>query len=201
MWQQIFLGFAGICSGVIIAGGAVGLMIGLSILPRYAGITHTADSILLYEDMTLLGFVLGNLFWIFEISLPLGVPFLILYGVFSGIFLGTWILALAEVADVFPVFSRRIRLTEGFPAIIIAIAAGKCTGTLLFYFLGCPSVRKRCKRTSICDVWNPESVADIVRRTRSRYRVYPERKSQNGKNSGAYEKTGSSCKLRKICRS
>lgn len=47
MWQQIFLGFAGICSGVIIAGGAVGLMIGLSILPRYAGITHTADSILL----------------------------------------------------------------------------------------------------------------------------------------------------------
>ena len=114
MWQQIFLGFAGICSGVIIAGGAVGLMIGLSILPRYAGITHTADSILLYEDMTLLGFVLGNLFWIFEISLPLGVPFLILYGVFS----------------------RRIRLTEGFPAIIIAIAAGKCTGTLLFYFLG-----------------------------------------------------------------
>ena len=63
MWQQIFLGFAGICSGVIIAGGAVGLMIGLSILPRYAGITHTADSILLYEDMTLLGFVLGNLFW------------------------------------------------------------------------------------------------------------------------------------------
>ena len=111
MWQQIFLGFAGICSGVIIAGGAVGLMIGLSILPRYAGITHTADSILLYEDM-------------------------ILYGVFSGIFLGSWILALAEVADVFPVFSRRIRLTEGFPAIIIAIAAGKCTGTLLFYFLG-----------------------------------------------------------------
>ena len=56
-------------------------------------------------------------------------------------------------------------------------------------------------RTSICDVWNPESVADIVRRTWSRYRVYPERKPQNGKNSGAYEKTGSSCKFRKICRS
>ena len=70
MWQQIFLGFAGICSGVIIAGGAVGLMIGLSILPRYAGITHTADSILLYEDMTLLGFVLGNLFWICMVSFP-----------------------------------------------------------------------------------------------------------------------------------
>lgn len=37
MWQQIFLGFLGLCSGIIIAGGAVGLMIGLSIVPRYAG--------------------------------------------------------------------------------------------------------------------------------------------------------------------
>ena len=35
MWQQIFLGFVGICSGVIIAGGAVGLMIGLSIVHTY----------------------------------------------------------------------------------------------------------------------------------------------------------------------
>ena len=41
MWQQIFMGFVGLCSGVVIAGGVVGLMIGLSIVPRYAGITHT----------------------------------------------------------------------------------------------------------------------------------------------------------------
>lgn len=108
MWQQIFLGFLGLCSGIIIAGGAVGLMIGLSIVPRYAGITRTADSVLLYEDMTLLGFVFGNVFCLFHFSLPLGIPFLIVYGVFSGIFLGSWILALAEVASVFPVFFRRI---------------------------------------------------------------------------------------------
>ena len=86
--------------------------------------------------MTTLGFILGNLFWIYHISLPLGTVFLIFYGVFSGIFLGSWILALAEIADVFPVFSRRIHLTEGFPFIIAAIAGGKCIGTLLFYFFG-----------------------------------------------------------------
>ena len=60
MWQQIFLGFLGLCSGIIIAGGAVGLMIGLSIVPRYAGITRTADSVLLYEDMTLHVFMDDN---------------------------------------------------------------------------------------------------------------------------------------------
>ena len=79
MWQQIFLIFVGLSSGIIIAGGVVGLMIGLSIVPRYAGITHTADHMLLYEDMTFLGIVLGNLFCLFQPSLPLGNIFLILY--------------------------------------------------------------------------------------------------------------------------
>ena len=46
MWQQIFLGLLGLCSGTIIASGVAGLLIGLSIIPRYAGITHTADHIL-----------------------------------------------------------------------------------------------------------------------------------------------------------
>lgn len=60
MFQQIFLGFLGLCSGVIIAGGLTGLLIGLSIVPRYAGITHTARYMLLYEDITLAGTVLGK---------------------------------------------------------------------------------------------------------------------------------------------
>lgn len=135
MWQQLFLAFLGLCSGIIIAGGTVGLMIGLSIIPRYAGITRTADQICLYEDMTFLGVTFGNLFYTFQLSLPLGTPFLILYGFFSGIFLGAWILALAEIADIFPIFCRRIKLTEGLPAVIIAIAAGKSLGCFLFYFL------------------------------------------------------------------
>lgn len=136
MWQQIFLGIVGLSSGIVIASGVAGLLIGLSIVPRYAGITHTADHILLYEDMSLLGIVLGNLFYLFQIPLPMGTPFLVVFGIFSGVFLGGWILALAEVADMFPVFARRIRLTQGLPVIIIFIAAGKLTGALLYYYFG-----------------------------------------------------------------
>ena len=57
MLQQIILSIVGFCSGIIIAGGVVGLLIGLSIVPRYAGITHTGKHILLYEDIT--DFVIG----------------------------------------------------------------------------------------------------------------------------------------------
>lgn len=136
MLQQIFLGFIGLCSGFIIAGGLVGLLIGLSIVPRYAGITHTAEHIMLYEDIALLGTVSGNLFYLFDWNLRPGIPFLILYGLFSGIFLGGWIMALAEMADIFPVFARRIRFQKGLSFTILCIAAGKTVGSLIYYYNG-----------------------------------------------------------------
>lgn len=136
MIQQIFLGFLGLCSGVIIAGGLTGLLIGLSIVPRYAGITHTAGHIMLYEDITVLGTVFGNLFYLFEWKIPLGAPFLILYGLFSGIFLGGWIMALAEMADVFPIFSRRIRFRKGLSFTVVCVALGKTIGFLIYYYQG-----------------------------------------------------------------
>ena len=136
MWQQIFLGILGLCAGIVIAGGVAGLLIGLSIVPRHAGITHTADCVLLYEDMSLLGIVLGNVFCLFRLPLPLGEGFLAVLGVFSGIFLGGWILALAEMADMFPILARRLRLTEGLPAVILFVAAGKLLGSLCYYFFG-----------------------------------------------------------------
>lgn len=136
MWQQLFLGFIGFSSGVIVAGGVVGLLIGLSVVPRYAGITHTARHIMLYEDLSLAGTLLGNCFYLFQWEPRLGTPFLILCGLFSGIFLGGWIMALAEVANVFPIFTRRIRLTLGLPLIICCVAAGKALGSLLYYYKG-----------------------------------------------------------------
>lgn len=136
MLQQIFLAFIGFCSGVIIAGGIVGLLIGLSIVPRYAGITRTGKHIMLYEDFTLLGTLFGTLMLLFHIPIHLGRPFLLLYGLFSGIFLGGWIMALAEMADVFPIFTRRIKFTEGLPKVIFFVALGKISGSLLYYFQG-----------------------------------------------------------------
>ena len=134
MFQQIFLAVIGFCAGVIIAGGVVGLLIGLSIVPRYAGVTHTGKHILLYEDITLLGIVFGNLFFLYGWPIPGGKVFLGLCGLFSGIFLGGWIMALAEMADVFPIFSRRIKLTNGIRLVVIAVALGKTLGSLYYFY-------------------------------------------------------------------
>ena len=136
MFQQAFLCFTGFCAGIIVAGGVSGLLIGLSIVPRYAGITHTADCIFLYEDSSLLGTVAGTIVTLFPVRIPLGPFFLAVFGVFFGIFLGGWILALAEIAKVFPVFARRLKFTQGLSLVIVSIAAGKTLGSLFYYAKG-----------------------------------------------------------------
>lgn len=136
MAEQIFLGVLGLCAGFTVASGMVGLILGLSIVPRYAGITRTADKILLYEDFTMLGATLGNMAMVFQWHLPGGQILLAIFGIFAGVFMGSWILALAEMAKVFPILARRVKLTKGLPWIIVSVAAGKVIGALYFFYKG-----------------------------------------------------------------
>ena len=136
MMEQIFLGFVGLCAGGVVSCGLIGLIIGLSVIPRYAGITHTADKIFWYENSTIAGAIAGNLVFLFQWELPVGNVGLGIYGLFSGIYLGSWILALAEMANVFPILVRRMKLRKGLPAAILCIALGKVLGSLYYFYKG-----------------------------------------------------------------
>ena len=74
-------------------------------------------------------------FFLYGWHIPGGTFTLLLYGLFSGIFLGGWIMALAEMADVFPIFSRRIKLTNGIRWVVIAVALRKMLWVSLILFL------------------------------------------------------------------
>ena len=136
MWQQIGMAVIGFGGGMIAAGGMVALLIGLGITPRFAGITHTADRILLYEDFTMLGAVAGNVLQLYEPSLVVGKIGLAVYGLGAGMFLGAWILALAEMVDVFPIAIRRLKIKVGVPWIILTVAVAKICGSLLYFYKG-----------------------------------------------------------------
>ena len=62
-----------------------------------------------------------------------GLP-LVLMGVLFGIFVGGWILALAEIVNIFPIFARRVGITKGYSLIVIAIAVGKTAGSLYHFY-------------------------------------------------------------------
>lgn len=132
---QILLGIIGLSSGFIVAGGVMALSVGLGIFTRYAGITHTGKHVRLYEDAVLLGGIAGDIMTVYKVSVPLGSIGLAVMGVCFGIFVGSWILALAEIVNIFPVFFRRMGVTKGTSLVILAIAAGKVVGSLLHFYM------------------------------------------------------------------
>jgi stage V sporulation protein AB len=121
------IGFAG---GLIVAAGVFAFITLLGVLNRLASKTNTAKHILLYENMVILGGILGNTWFIYQWDIPFGIIGLILFGLFSGIFVGCQAMALAEVLDVIPIFAKRIKIKYGMPYIVASIAIGKAVGAL-----------------------------------------------------------------------
>ena len=132
--REALLGVVGLCMGMTIASGVVAFIISLGIVPRFAGITRSATRVRLYEDCSMVGAVLGNLLFLYQEALPLGNAGLAVYGSFSGIFLGSWVVALGEVVNIYEILVRRIGLVKGIGLVILSMALGKVVGSLWFFF-------------------------------------------------------------------
>ena len=135
MWiREILLAIAGLSAGVAVAGGLFSFIVELGVIADFADRTHTGEHVMLYETSVALGGILGNLFIVYQISIPWGSWIVPIFGLFAGIFTGCWAMALAEILNVFPIFARRAKLTKGIAGIIIGIALGKGLGALLFFW-------------------------------------------------------------------
>lgn len=137
MWvKQLLLALIGLSAGVTVAGGLFSFVVSLGVVSDFADRTHTGNHILLYETSVALGGILGNILFIYQIPVPVGTVILMLFGIFAGIFVGCWSMALAEILNVFPIFIRRVKVLKGIPYIILSIALGKGIGACLFFFKG-----------------------------------------------------------------
>ena len=137
MWAAAVLqAVIGLSAGIAVAGGLFSFIVELGVVADFADRTHTGEKLLFYEDCVALGGILGNLVYIFQIHIPLGGILLAAFGLLSGIFVGCWAMALAEILNVFPVFMRRARIVRYMSAFIISLAVGKGLGACLFFFRG-----------------------------------------------------------------
>ena len=82
-----------------------------------------------------MGAGLGNGAQLFGWKLFGGNPFMIVFGLSAGIFVGCLIMSLAETLDAIPIMNRRMRLAVGFQFMILSLALGKCAGALISVFL------------------------------------------------------------------
>lgn len=63
----------------------------------------------------------------------IGTVFLLLFGIFAGIFVGCLALAIAEMLNTIPIFARRIGFRHGLGIAILAVALGKLAGSLVYF--------------------------------------------------------------------
>lgn len=131
--HRVILIIIGLSAGFVEAGGTVAFISIIGIIPIMAHHTKTTHYMMLYENMIIIGTILASLstFWSFYI--PIGTLCEIIFAFAFGIFVGVFIIALAEVLDVLPIFNRRIKLKKGVVFVILSLALGKVIGSLCYF--------------------------------------------------------------------
>lgn len=141
--------------GFIVSGGVFTVLISVGLIPRFAGKMHIAKKIFILEEMVVLGALAGDFFSVFSdfayfgdwilsrevfgaaltgtVWSIIGNALVIMFGFFSGIFVGTLALAIAEMLNTIPIFSRRIGFRHGLGIAILAVALGKLVGSLIYF--------------------------------------------------------------------
>ena len=91
--------FIGISSGALVAAGLFAFIVAIGVVNRVASRTGTSRHLRLYESASIAGGVIFNILYLFADSLPFGHIGLIIFGIFSGLFIGLQAFALAEVRE------------------------------------------------------------------------------------------------------
>lgn len=137
--------------GLLTSAGVFTVLVAIGLIPRFAGKTHTAGRVFLYEEMVIGGSIAGAIASIFsEYIKPaeflreqfaemtgvwelLGIAGQAVFGVFAGMFVGCLALAIAEMLDSIPIFARRVSFRHGLGMAVLGIALGKLCGSLGYF--------------------------------------------------------------------
>jgi stage V sporulation protein AB len=156
--SKVFLVIFSASYGLISAAGVFTILIAVGLVPRFAGKTHTADKVVLYEEMMIAGTIMGCIISVFneecrnfaemlkatlydsnEMLQPVlktaGITILVMFGLFSGMFVGCLALAIAEMLDSIPIFARRVGFKKGIGIVVLSMAAGKFLASILYFAL------------------------------------------------------------------
>lgn len=152
--KQFFLALIGVSAGLIVSAGVFTVLISVGLIPRFAGKMHVAKKVFVLEEMVIFGTLIGSFFSIFgewgqvgafvknralfgTATVGLwnltGTVFMMVFGLFAGIFVGCLALAIAEMLNTIPIFSRRIGFRHGLGMAILGVALGKLCGSLIYF--------------------------------------------------------------------
>ena len=129
---EVFIGLSG---GIAVGGAYASILTVLDILPRLAQISKSPANINKFESALVFGGVSWTVIDFMDVTIPLGIWGMLIFGSFGGIFIGLLIAGLAEVFNVLPVMSNRLKMNQYIFHFVVALILGKVTGSLFYWFV------------------------------------------------------------------
>jgi stage V sporulation protein AB len=132
----------GFCAGVGVSAGTFAFLLVIHVIPRILQKAKLEKKVIFTENIIIKGILFGTVLSLFEwkkrwLFAILGRMLLTIFGVSAGMFVGCTSIALAEILDTFPIFSRRLKLKENSGLkLIICMAMGKTVGAFLYFYFG-----------------------------------------------------------------
>ena len=150
-WKYLITIFSFWGFGLLSSGGVFTVFVTVGLVPRFADKTHTAHKIIWYENCIVAGAIVGCIFSVYSdfitgIFGKTAVSYissweiwseiiLAVFGVFAGMFVGCFAIAIAEMLNTIPIFTRRISLGKGVGIVMLCLALGKTVGALIYFYL------------------------------------------------------------------
>lgn len=155
--KLLLLAICGLSFGFFASAGVFTVLVSVGLIPRFAGKMHVAQKVFTLEEAVVFGTLIGGFLSVFsnyghigayvlekqllgsgtdDIWRWIGIIFLILWGLFVGMFVGCLALAVAEMLNSIPIFARRIGFRHGLGVAITAAAFGKLAGSLIYFANG-----------------------------------------------------------------
>lgn len=120
-----------IFAGGAISAGYVAFITLLGVFEKLAEKYKADKYARVIETLIIVGVTLGNLVFLFEWNIRIGLAALLIFNLLGGVFIGCLAGALAETLQVFPILSRRFQVRDYLPYVLIAAALGKAIGCAL----------------------------------------------------------------------
>ncbi|MFY9214833.1 MAG: stage V sporulation protein AB [Tissierellaceae bacterium] len=132
---ELFMILLGLSGGLIVGGALAAFVTLLEIIQRLVQISETPNHLKLYQNAYTLGAITFTLSYFYDFHIDFDSFLIGIIGLLMGTFTGIFSSALAEVLNVIPVMSKKLKLKNDSKLMIYALLFGKVAGSLYYWLI------------------------------------------------------------------
>ncbi len=125
----------GLGGGLVVGNALAAFIVLLDIIPRLVQMSETQKYKLLYQNSFILGVIFFTIIYFTNFYIEINDICIGIIGLILGTYTGIFSSALAEVLNVIPVLSKKLKLKNELKILIVALLIGKVAGSLFYWLI------------------------------------------------------------------